>query len=190
MDPFSFKSIIEIVLVTELPFCFCLFVLFVVFFKINECTASSILLVHTTVFAILGTLITRKDAQVRKVGREMSLGSIEHRHVIARGSLRVFRAIGIWRKPTYPQPFASPICQSFLLSTYLSYWTQWDATKTSGFFALDLIETLLIFAADINECTSSPSAFHVNAQCTNTIGSYRFVCNPGYTGNGKTYTGT
>ena len=71
MDRFSFKSIIQIILVTKLPFCFC-FCLFVClfFFNINECTASSILLVHTAVFAILGTLITRKDAQVRKKARQ------------------------------------------------------------------------------------------------------------------------
>jgi len=42
---------------------------------------------------------------------------------------------------------------------------------------------------DINECTSSPPACNINAQCSNTIGSYRCTCNPGYTGNGKTCTG-
>ncbi|XP_015772610.1 PREDICTED: fibrillin-1-like [Acropora digitifera] len=39
-----------------------------------------------------------------------------------------------------------------------------------------------------NECTASPSACHLNAQCSNTIGSYRCTCNPGYTGSGKTCT--
>ncbi|XP_015777969.1 PREDICTED: deleted in malignant brain tumors 1 protein-like [Acropora digitifera] len=39
---------------------------------------------------------------------------------------------------------------------------------------------------DIDECTASHSVCHVNAQCTNTIGSYRCTCNPGHTGNGKT----
>ena len=61
----------------------------------------------------------------------------------------------------------------------------WDVTKTSSFFIL-----YLIFAADVNECHSSPSDCHVNAQCTNAIGSYRCTCNPGYTGNGKTCSGT
>ncbi|XP_067048439.1 protein kinase C-binding protein NELL2-like [Acropora muricata] len=42
---------------------------------------------------------------------------------------------------------------------------------------------------DINECTSSPPACNINAQCSNTIGSYRCTCNPGYAGNGKTCTG-
>ncbi|XP_015778011.1 PREDICTED: fibrillin-1-like [Acropora digitifera] len=40
--------------------------------------------------------------------------------------------------------------------------------------------------SDINECIASPSVCHVNAQCTNTIGSYRCTCNSGYTGDGKT----
>ena len=48
----------------------------------------------------------------------------------------------------------------------------------------------LFFDTDINECTSSPSVCHVKAQCTNTLGSYQCVCNPGYTGNGKTCSGT
>ena len=55
---------------------------------------------------------------------------------------------------------------------------------------LDLIKALFIFATDLNECTALPSACHVNAQCNNTIGSYRCACNPGYAGNGKTCTGT
>ncbi|XP_015747961.1 PREDICTED: uncharacterized protein LOC107327731 [Acropora digitifera] len=53
---------------------------------------------------------------------------------------------------------------------------------------LYLIKTLFIFAADLNECTALASACHVNAQCHNTIGSYRCTCNPGFTGNGKTCT--
>ncbi|XP_015750125.1 PREDICTED: fibulin-1-like isoform X2 [Acropora digitifera] len=45
-----------------------------------------------------------------------------------------------------------------------------------------------MFAPDIDECSTSPSPCHVNAQCNNTIGSYRCACNVGYTGNGKTCT--
>ncbi|XP_067048349.1 deleted in malignant brain tumors 1 protein-like isoform X3 [Acropora muricata] len=41
---------------------------------------------------------------------------------------------------------------------------------------------------DIDECTASLPVCHVSAQCTNTIGSYRCTCDPGYTGNGKTCT--
>ncbi|XP_015776321.1 PREDICTED: adhesion G protein-coupled receptor E1-like [Acropora digitifera] len=41
---------------------------------------------------------------------------------------------------------------------------------------------------DIDECTASLPVCHVSAQCTNTIGSYRCTCDPGYTGNGKACT--
>ena len=45
---------------------------------VTEARNATILLVHTAVFAILGTLITGKDAQVRKKGRQMLLESIAH----------------------------------------------------------------------------------------------------------------
>ncbi|XP_068737222.1 adhesion G protein-coupled receptor E2-like [Montipora capricornis] len=41
---------------------------------------------------------------------------------------------------------------------------------------------------DFNECSSSPSPCHVNANCHNTEGSYLCLCEAGYTGNGKTCT--
>ena len=37
---------------------------------------------------------------------------------------------------------------------------------------------------DIDECKKSPC--HSNANCTNTIGSYKCVCRHGYSGNGNT----
>ena len=43
---------------------------------VTEARNVTILLVHTAVFAILGTLMTAKDAQVRKNSRQMLLGSI------------------------------------------------------------------------------------------------------------------
>ena len=43
---------------------------------VTEARNATILLVHTAVFAILGTLMTAKDAQVRKNSRQMLLGSI------------------------------------------------------------------------------------------------------------------
>ena len=45
---------------------------------VTEARNATILLVHTAVFAILGTLMTAKDAQVRKNSRQMLLGSIAH----------------------------------------------------------------------------------------------------------------
>ncbi|XP_067048022.1 loricrin-like isoform X2 [Acropora muricata] len=41
---------------------------------------------------------------------------------------------------------------------------------------------------DVDECTVSPPFCHVNAQCSNNIGSYNCTCNTGYIGNGKTCT--
>ncbi|XP_015777958.1 PREDICTED: deleted in malignant brain tumors 1 protein-like [Acropora digitifera] len=42
---------------------------------------------------------------------------------------------------------------------------------------------------NIDECTVSPPFCHVNAQCSNNIGSYNCTCNTGYIGNGKTCSG-
>ena len=43
------------------------------------CTRNAaMLLAHTTVLATLGTLVTGTDAQVRELGRKMSLGNIEY----------------------------------------------------------------------------------------------------------------
>ena len=53
-----------------------------------------------------------------------------------------------------------------------------------------LIRTSFIFAADIDECTASPPACHLDTQCTNPIGSYRCTCNLGYNDNEKTCSGT
>ena len=38
--------------------------------------------------------------------------------------------------------------------------------------------------ADIDECESEEDNCHVNAQCTNTEGSFTCSCKPGYTGDG------
>ena len=42
---------------------------------------------------------------------------------------------------------------------------------------------------DINECTTGQHQCHVNADCTNTIGSYTCQCKFGYFGNGTTCDG-
>ena len=40
--------------------------------------------------------------------------------------------------------------------------------------------------ADINECVVGTDYCHINAICTNTVGSFYCTCQPGYTGNGIT----
>ena len=72
----------------------------------------------------------------------------------------------------------------------LQFISQPNFTKHLVHFILHLIERLVLFSSDIDECTTSPSACHVNAHCNNTIGSYCCTCNPGYTGNGKSCIGT
>ena len=42
---------------------------------------------------------------------------------------------------------------------------------------------------DINECGDDPEICGMNANCTNTIGSYMCSCLSGYTGDGTMCTG-
>ena len=44
------------------------------------------------------------------------------------------------------------------------------------------------FVPDIDEC-SSENECHVNATCTNTIGSYNCTCKKGYVGDGRNCSG-
>ena len=43
--------------------------------------------------------------------------------------------------------------------------------------------TWFTFFIDIDECNASPSFCPVNADCENTLGSYRCSCRPGFLGN-------
>ena len=45
---------------------------------VTEARSVPILLVHSAVFATMGTLIMANDAQVRKLGRTMPLDNIEY----------------------------------------------------------------------------------------------------------------
>ena len=40
------------------------------------------------------------------------------------------------------------------------------------------------FAADVDECQSSDTVCDINANCSNTYGSYFCTCRSGYTGDG------
>ena len=44
----------------------------------------------------------------------------------------------------------------------------------------------LFKCVDIDECSASSPVCDINANCTNTRGSYYCTCNAGYTGDGKT----
>ena len=52
-----------------------------------------------------------------------------------------------------------------------------------------VIFKLMLFFLDIDECIASPSVCDVNANCSNTRGSYYCTCKVGYTGDGKTCQG-
>ena len=43
---------------------------------------------------------------------------------------------------------------------------------------------------DIDECITGNHDCHVNATCTNTVGSHNCTCKEGYTGNGGSCAGT
>ena len=51
----------------------------------------------------------------------------------------------------------------------------------------NLIErTLQFFVLDMNECKESQDKCHSDAECTNTVGSYKCQCKKGYLGDGFT----
>ena len=45
------------------------------------------------------------------------------------------------------------------------------------------------FFTDANECEQGKNLCHVNALCTNTLGSYVCQCKPGFSGDGRTCEG-
>ena len=42
----------------------------------------------------------------------------------------------------------------------------------------------LILFIDVNECVEGTDDCHVNAYCTDTVGSFQCTCSPGYSGDG------
>lgn len=48
---------------------------------------------------------------------------------------------------------------------------------------------MLLTIADMDECTNACNDCHVNANCTNTVGSFNCTCKVGYTGNGRVCSG-
>ena len=49
--------------------------------------------------------------------------------------------------------------------------------------------TCILYCADIDECATQTDNCHVNAECTNTDGSFVCTCIVGYEGDGVTCTG-
>ena len=57
----------------------------------------------------------------------------------------------------------------------------------TGFIQFTIL--LCYFYSDVDECTASSPVCDVNAQCSNTRGSYSCRCKVGYSGSGKTCKG-
>ena len=57
-------------------------------------------------------------------------------------------------------------------------------------YALIIFIVVLCVTLDVDECKVSESFCDVNADCNNTRGSYRCLCKPGFTGDGKSCSGT
>jgi len=49
--------------------------------------------------------------------------------------------------------------------------------------------TMSLWLLDINECLTNNGGCSIDAQCTNTIGSFLCTCNAGFSGNGSICTG-
>ena len=100
-----------------------------------------------------------------------------------------------------PYPF---VCFDKVVTLALIFLTnggKWSQLKARGRNALDAqnkeVYTCIILQeswlkachfSDIDECARNLSC-HVNANCTNTIGSHVCTCHTGYTGDGQTCSG-
>ena len=54
---------------------------------------------------------------------------------------------------------------------------------------IKMIFHLIIFLADVDECTRHTDDCDVNANCLNTAGGYKCACKSGYSGNGTHCSG-
>ena len=68
--------------------------------------------------------------------------------------------------------------------TFLKTWTQTSRPN------LIIVNVQMIFIlTDIDECSTKTHNCNLNANCTNTDGSFKCVCKEGYTGDGKSCNG-
>ena len=79
-----------------------------------------------------------------------------------------------------------------------SFFTRVSTPFSSEFMrrSLKCFKTLLVFFMlflfvyiDVDECTASPSVCDVNANCSNTRGSFSCTCKTGFSGDGKNCKG-
>ena len=50
-------------------------------------------------------------------------------------------------------------------------------------------QNVYLTTADIDECQDGSHNCNENAECSNTVGSFECLCNPGYSGNGQNCSG-
>ena len=51
------------------------------------------------------------------------------------------------------------------------------------------VQLIIFILTDIDECATKTHHCNLNANCTNTNGSFECVCKEGYTGDGKSCSG-
>ena len=74
----------------------------------------------------------------------------------------------------------------FCVHTQLSFHNCLLILSLTGYRELAIINS---FTTDINECEDGTNRCDVNAECTNTDGSYTCSCSSGYTGDGMNCAG-
>ena len=69
--------------------------------------------------------------------------------------------------------------------TFLKTWTQ---TSRPTLIIVN-VQMIIFILTDIDECSTKTHNCNLNANCTNTDGSFKCVCKEGYTGDGKSCSG-
>ena len=86
-------------------------------------------------------------------------------------------------------------CSGKVLSNYLGYNRDWPVSRVKFSCTPTLLSCFVWksicyvhLVPDIDECSSENNC-HVNANCTNTLGSYNCTCKTGYGGDGRNCSG-
>ena len=75
------------------------------------------------------------------------------------------------------------------LSAFLLLYVLFTFGHCCAFNDFQFIYNLHVCFTDVDECSLRPDSCDTNANCSNTVGSYRCACNTGYSGDGFTCTG-